>query len=129
MNVQVDNVHTLFNGLATEFTLKLFPMSPNLLGTRLSSSSNPRDSLSMDLVQQCLKIRPQMHLTDAFSWFQSIALSLQGIQASQGQFRFLGRCIAQTLQALDRDYRSGTLSVATTTKAVSDFSTWVPLKN
>jgi len=82
----------------------------------------------MDLIQQCLKIRPPMHLTVAFSWFESIALSLQDIQASQEQFMFLGRCIAQTLQTLDRDIRSGTLSVASTTKALSDFSTCVPLK-
>lgn len=80
----------------------------------------------MDLIQRSLKLRPPMHLTVAFSWFQSIATSLQGIQASQEQFMFLGKCIAEILQVLDRDFRSGTLSAnPNTTKAISDFSTFL----
>ena len=99
-----------------------------ILSRTVNNHSNSTDPFSMDLIQQCLQIRPPTHLTVAFSWFQSIALSLQNLQASQERFMFLGRCIAQTLQALVRNTRSGALSAASTAKAVSDFSTWVPLE-
>ena len=76
----------------------------------------------MDIIQHALALTPVPGLSAAFSIFRYIWTSVQGVQASQQQLHCLASLIAQLLQTLDSQYRSGRLSDAGTFAQLKDLS-------
>ena len=69
-------------------------------------------SIDMDVIQHCLALAPVPGLSAAFSVFRYIWTFVQQIQTSKQQLLCLASMIAQLLQTLDHQYRSGRFSEA-----------------
>ena len=76
----------------------------------------------MDIIQHALTLTPVPGLSAAFSVLQYIWTSVQEVQASKQQLHCLTSLIAQLLQTLNSQYRSGHLSEAGTCSQLKDLS-------
>src|SRR5882762_5831084 len=79
----------------------------------------------MDVVRQSLYISPVPYLAPAFSRLKFICLSVDQVQASKSQLEVLMRSIAQLLQVLDEEGRTGRLLQARPLVALTDIFRFV----
>ena len=82
--------------------------------------------LEMDCVEFVLHCAPIPYLGLSCTIFKKIWDAVETVRASRGQFRVLAEAVAALLQTLDRQYRDGKLSQASTTGAVSELQRFVP---
>ena len=74
----------------------------------------------MGIIDQCLSLAPVPYLSPAFHLFRIIWLSVQQAQASKWQLETLAQSIAQILNTLNEQYRTGRLLQAKTSTPLSN---------
>jgi hypothetical protein len=76
----------------------------------------------MDIIHQCLSLAPVPYLATAFSALRFIWLTIQQVQASNGQLEVLAETVAQLLQTLNEEYRAGRLLQDKTSMHLADLA-------
>src|SRR5882762_2265916 len=82
---------------------------------------------TMDIIHQCLSMVPVPYLTPAFAALRFIWSSVEQARASRQQLQALAQSIAQLLQTLHDQYRSGRLLEAKTSRPLADLRGFVVL--
>jgi hypothetical protein len=76
----------------------------------------------MDIIHHCLELTPVPFLAAAFSIFRYIWTSVQQVQASKQQLQCLASLIAELLQTLNNQYRTGRLTDGGTSAQLEDLA-------
>ena len=79
----------------------------------------------MDIIHCCLSLAPVPYLAAAFGALSFIWTSVERAQASKKQLEALSQSIAQLLETLDGEYRSGQLLEAKTAAPLTDLCGFV----
>src|SRR5882762_8792548 len=82
---------------------------------------------TMDIIYQCLSVVPVPYLAPAFAAFRFIWSSVEQAQASKQQLKALTQSVAQLLQTLHDQYRTGRLLETKTSKPLADLCGFVVL--
>jgi len=82
---------------------------------------------TMDIIHQCLSVVPVPYLAPAFAAFRFIWSSVEQAQASKQQLKALTQSVAQLLQTLHDQYRTGRLLETKTSKPLADLCGFVVL--
>ena len=81
----------------------------------------------MDIIHQCLSVVPVPYLAPAFAAFRFIWSSVEQAQVSKQQLKALTQSVAQLLQTLHDQYRTGRLLETKTSKPLADLCGFVVL--
>jgi hypothetical protein len=72
---------------------------------------------------------PPSHLLSIFTVFKAIWKAIPSVQMNQEQLRTLASCIAELLQTLDQQYRTGKLQENNTSEILDDLDKSVIFKS
>lgn len=81
----------------------------------------------MDAIHECFSLDPDPSLVPAFSAFKFVWSEVKQAQASKRQLETLAQTIAQLLQTLDEEYKSGRLIQVMTSTPLVGLSRFVEL--